>query len=253
MANEIDVLIAQATAQEKQPSKKREYQPAPGEEAIFERQPGMLERISESGVPGAIAAGLVPFSRQFQGKMPWEWNPETVMEGLGWLSGMGVRGRGMPKEAAQKGGAGLRSALEEIGSELFGKGGVPAKIPQGPLPAAIERGFQRKPSGEAAAKYGRSKTKGELTEGKGSKLLGPRKAFEQPASSMRQPSQLSGAIERKLLPKEAGPSKRVFPMEEIAQTPAERLYRKQRLATQRIEDVIEEMLGASLKAKGLIL
>jgi hypothetical protein len=206
MANEIDDIIAQISKGEEKPEKKQEYKPAKGEEAIFERQPGIVERMGFFG-------SLLPFSKQLTGKEPWGWNPETFMEGAGWASGGLVPGRGMSKKAMQKGSAPIAQALEDILAQFGEKGGVPATIPKGELPALGGGRFQRMGS--------------DVAEGK----------------TMRVPQrgQISGAIQKQL-PQYAGPT-----------APGGiQLPRISRSLADRAQDIIDDLYGASLRTKGLI-
>lgn len=206
MPNEIDDLIAQVSEK----PKKETYQPARGEEAIFAApEKNLLDYL----------APLLPFYSQFTGQTPWQ-SPETAMEAIGWGSGGLMRGSGMVKGAIPKGSSSISKALSEIGSELFGKGGVPATIEKGSLPAAIERGFTHRP-GETvnvASKRGRI------------------------------PKEL-GTAEPKQLPQYAGPTAPAIPQPYAPQSWRERTFPG---TMKNAQDVIEDLFRESLRAKGMI-
>ncbi len=243
MPNKIDDIIAQISKGQEKPKKKQEYRPAKGEEAIFARQPGLVERMGFLG-------SLLPFSKQLTGQEPWSWNPETVMEGLNWASGGLIRGRGMPKEAIKKGSAPIAQALEDIMAKL-GKstGNVPAVIPEGPLPALGGGRFQRMGEDILEGKTTRrGRTMGEVGT-RDLQQLPEAKPFEMPGSPLREPGQIARAIERKQLPQYAGPTAPGgIPQSFAPQTWREQLPGK----LQNSQDVIEDLIRESLKMKGLI-
>lgn len=164
-------------------------------------------------------------------------------------SGQLVRGeRGFRLPAEEK--SSISKALEEIGSELFGKGGVPATIEKGPLPAAIERGFTRKAGEtiETTGRVSRIPKKLETTERKqlprAEGYPGQRTSYAGPTArqTIKQPRIEKDPID--ILLERAG-----FPQPPVPTTWRERTFPG---SIKRAQDVIESLFRESLRAKGMI-
>lgn len=263
MPNEIDDLIAEISAGKR--TEKGPYQPAKGEEAIFAapEKKGMFD-LTDPVMPFLMAmpkglletiGPLIPGYQQVAGEIPWR-DPQgsltkSIMDMAFIASGFATPGRGMAKSVMQKGGTSLRTALSEIGSELFGKGGVPATIERGPLPALGGGRFTRRPGETVDISDIARGIQKEVGIGAGAKQLAKRSVVptEAPASSLAEQKLIETAAQKRL-PQYAGPTApRGIPQPYAPQTWRERTFPG---SIQRAQDVIEDLFRESLRAKGMI-
>jgi hypothetical protein len=242
--------------EEESPKKKGEYKPSRGEEAIFERKSGVLERAAKIPFLGGLLEQGVPGFEQIAQDAPWR-DPQgslakSLMQVIGAIS-------------SYSSGSLMRGNKSRIALAL-------KKLLTNPEEASMFIGQAVKP--KVAAEKG-----GEL-------MLSPRGfQMRQPQeinipSPPRQPEelagraqgQIAGAIERQaILPTSLPPkgkprtfalerkgfkTKRGAYQEQFDMPPVPKMtkpeieYIKNKAITERMSDVIEELLGANLKLGG---